>query len=68
MRLRRLTCGKALPFRKAFQLCNLSLAGWKAQPSSPPERKRGVALAGKPEAFRKSGRQSRCVRQRDLVV
>jgi hypothetical protein len=34
LRLRRLTCGKALPFRKTPDLNNLLLAGWKAKPSS----------------------------------
>jgi hypothetical protein len=34
LRLRRLICGKALPFRKACLLKDLLPAGWKAQPSS----------------------------------
>ena len=34
LRLRRLLCGKAAPFRGASALTNLLRAGWKAQPSS----------------------------------
>jgi hypothetical protein len=34
LRLRRVTCGKALPFRQTLYLANLLRAGWKAEPSS----------------------------------
>jgi hypothetical protein len=34
VRLRRLLCGKASPFRGTTVLVNLLHAGWKAQPSS----------------------------------
>jgi hypothetical protein len=32
LRLRRLLCGKALPFRRTCLLKNLFRAGWKAEP------------------------------------
>ena len=59
LRLRRLTCGKAVPFRRTPDLCNFVRRGWKAKPSSRRGGRGGAALTGKPEAFRKSGRQSR---------
>jgi hypothetical protein len=34
VRLRRLPCGKASPFRRTTALVNLLRAGWKAEPSS----------------------------------
>ena len=34
LRLRRLICGKASPFRRTCALDNLLRAGWKAEPSS----------------------------------
>ena len=40
LRLRRLLCGKALPFRRADVPSNLLGAGWKAQPSSLRQKKR----------------------------
>ena len=36
LRLRRLMCGKAGPFRGASSLTDLLRAGWKAEPSSLP--------------------------------
>jgi hypothetical protein len=48
---------------------NLLRAGWKAQPSSlRGGKRRGAGLPGKPEAFRKSGRQSRSQRRHALVI
>ena len=45
LRLRRLTCGKPLAFRRTPGLNNLLRAGWKAQPSSL----RGWPLEGEAE-------------------
>jgi hypothetical protein len=55
LRLRRLMCGKAAPFRKACVLKNLLRAGWKAQPSSL--RGGGRRLPHWPESRRLSARQ-----------
>jgi len=63
LRLRRLTCGKALPFRKTSELSNLLLAGWKAEPSSL--RAGGNGVRHRPESrrlFRRlTGRAALCV-------
>ena len=67
-RLRRLTCGKASPFRSASVPNNLLRAGWKAEPSSLRGGKQGAELAGKPEAFRKSRRQSRSTHSHESLI
>jgi hypothetical protein len=55
LRLRRLLCGKALPFRRTCVLKNLFRAGWQAQPSSL----RGTARGARhwPESRRLSAQQ-----------
>ncbi len=55
LRLRRLMCGKASPFRGAGVLKNLLRAGWKAEPSSLCGGGRG--LRHWPESRRLSARQ-----------
>jgi hypothetical protein len=55
LRLRRLTCGKAAPFRRTRVLSNLFRAGWKAEPSSL--RGREARLRHWPESRRLSASQ-----------
>ena len=52
LRLRRLTCGKASPFRRTGVLSNFFHAGWKAEPSS--RHGRGAWLRHWPESRRLS--------------
>ena len=56
LRLRRLLCGKAAPFRGACVVTNLLRAGWKAQPSSL-RGGRGMRWAW-PESQRLSAQQA----------
>jgi hypothetical protein len=55
LRLRRLICGKAEPFRKTPHLNNLLRAGWKAEPSSL--RGGGRRVRSWPESRRLSANQ-----------
>ena len=69
LRLCRVTCGKALPFRRRPLLSNRPRAGWKAEPSSlRGGGPNGAGLGGKPEAFRKSGQRSRAERRPELAT
>ena len=51
LRLRRLTCGKASPFRRTCVQNNLLRAGWKAQPSSLRGGERGAGIGRKARGF-----------------
>jgi hypothetical protein len=55
LRLGRLTCGKALPFRKPPILNNVLCAGWKARPSSLRRGKQELRIW--PESRRLSASQ-----------
>jgi hypothetical protein len=68
LRLRRLTCGKASPFRTTCILGDFLCAGRKAEPSGRLGEGEGPRLVGKPEAFRKSGRQSRRQQSLGLLI
>ena len=56
LRLRRLTCGKASPFRWTPEKYNLCLAGWEAKP--PSQRGGGPKLQNRPESRRLSASQA----------
>jgi hypothetical protein len=51
LRLRRLLCGKALPFRRTSVLKNLYHEGWKAEPSSLRGGGKGCGIGRKGKAF-----------------
>ena len=59
LRLCRLLCGKAPPFRGGKTPTNPFRAAWKAEPSRRLEREKMGSWAGKAEPFRTAGRQSR---------
>jgi hypothetical protein len=52
MRLCRLLCGRALPFREPQSKTNLFSLGAKAPPSRPARTLKCPHLPGKPQAFR----------------
>jgi hypothetical protein len=55
MRLCRLLCGRALPFREPQSKANLFSLGAKAEPSRPARTLKCAHLPGKPQAFRTAG-------------
>jgi hypothetical protein len=60
---------KGCAFPGTYVVNNLLRAGWKAQASSlRGGGPRAVPLAGKPEAFRKTERQSRTEDQHELLI
>jgi hypothetical protein len=65
LRLRRLTCGKALPFRRSPISNNLLPAGWEAEP--PSQRGGRARVRNRPESRRLSaGRGGRAAAMADL--
>ncbi len=55
MRLRRLLCGRAVPFRNRATLPNLVRAGRAGSACAPSADMQFVSLPGKPQAFRTAG-------------
>ncbi len=55
MRLRRLLCGRALPFRNATAGTNVVRAGRAGPACAPNTDAQCVPLPGKPQAFRTAG-------------
>jgi hypothetical protein len=68
LRLRRLMCGKASPFRRTYVRRAFSAQDGRLSLPACAEKNKGSTLPGKPEAFRKAGRHSRSEEQGGLLI